>query len=108
MTLQLRGNGVTNPATTTQTPTGITNVAMTLNGAFTANDDTATLSFQYKRRIDTVFNTFALNPASGFDSTLRTAALGGLTPNTIYDIKTVITNSLRTQEGLLRSFTTLA
>ena len=108
MTLQLSGNGVTNPATTTQAATEITNVAAKLNGAFTANDDTATLSFQYKRNIDTVWTTITLDPASGFVSTSRFANIGGLTPNTLYNIKTVITNSLRTQEGLQRSFTTLA
>ena len=107
MTLNLSGNGVTNPATTTQAATGITNVAARLNGAFTANDDTATLSFQYKRNIDTVWTTITLDPASGFVSTSRFADIGGLTPNTLYNIKTVITNSLRTQEGLPRSFTTL-
>lgn len=106
VTLQLRGNGVTNPAVTTQAATAITHVVAQLNAAFTANDDTATVSIEYKRSIDTNWISIALDPVSGFTATTRLANVGTLSASTAYEVRTKIVNSLSTQFGIVRTFTT--
>jgi hypothetical protein len=106
VTLQLRGNGVTNPVATTQAATAITHVVAQLNAAFTANDDTATVSIEYKRSIDTNWISIALDPVSGFTATTRLANVGTLSASTAYEVRTKIVNSLSTQFGSVRTFTT--
>lgn len=107
VTLTLIGNGITNPAATTQAATLITQTAARLNAAFQANDDAATLSFEYRRSIDTAWTSVSLAGASGFTTVTRLYELGGLTAGAVYVFRGVATNSLSTRLGIERTFTTL-
>ena len=93
---------------TTEDATNIGATAATLNGSVNPNNSNATIKFEYGpttsygSEIDATPST-----ASGANTVKVSAALSGLTPNTLYHYRIVAMNSAGTTRGPDQTFTTL-
>jgi LPXTG-site transpeptidase (sortase) family protein len=98
---------VTAPTVTTNPATGVTTTGATLNGTVNANNSSTTVTFQYgltNAYGSTV--TATQSPVIGNTNTAVSAAITGLTPNTLYHYRVVGVNTGGTTNGLDGTFTT--
>jgi hypothetical protein len=97
------------PTATTNAASSITTTGATLNGTVNANNASTTVTFQYG--LTTTYGTTATatpSPVTGTASTAVSAAITGLTPNTLYHFRVVAVNATGTTNGLDATFTTSA
>jgi hypothetical protein len=95
------------PTVTTNAATAVTGNSATLNGSVNANGNSTSVTFQYG--LTTAYgNTVAGVPATvtGTSATAVTAAITGLSPNTLYHFRVNGTNSNGTANGNDLTFTT--
>ena len=95
------------PTAVTNAATAITSSAAILNGTVNANNTSATVTFEYG--LDTGYGktvTAQESPIRETRDTPVTAILTGLTPNTTYHFRVVVTNSTGTTYGADQVFTT--
>ncbi len=92
---------------TTNLASDITKTGATLNGTINANGVETTVTFDYGLTTD-YGNSVAATPGtvSGSSDTLVSAAIGELSPSTVYHFRVVATSADGTVTGLDQSFTT--
>ena len=100
--------GSNNPAASTSAPSVITPLMARLQGTVNDNGTATTAAFQYGTTTG-YGSTIAATPstiAAGSGPTAVSAAIWGLTPNTLYHYRVSATNSAGTTNGGDQSFTT--
>ena len=95
------------PAATTNAASALTSSGAMLNGTVSADDASATVTFEYG--LDTGYGTTATatqSPVTGGTNTAVSKAITGLTPNTTYHYRVVAVNSVGITNGSDQTFTT--
>lgn len=96
------------PTVNNSTPTNITQVGASLNGFVNANGGSTTVTVEYG--LTTAYGTsvsMTPSPITGNTNTAVTAAITGLTNNTLYHFRINATNSMGTTNSADATFTTL-
>ncbi|MHB8481739.1 MAG: beta strand repeat-containing protein, partial [Nitrospiria bacterium] len=96
------------PAVTTGSATSITSAGATLNGSVNPNGVTATAWFEYGLSATYGSSTASQSLAAGSTAVAVSAAVTGLSVNTVYHFRLDAANNGGTSYGLDASFTTLA
>jgi LPXTG-site transpeptidase (sortase) family protein len=97
------------PIVTTNAATAVTTTTATLNGTVNANNDSTAVTFEYG--LTAAYGTTVVavpSPITGNANTAVSAAITGLTPNTLYHFRVVGVNAGGTTNGLDATFTTNA
>jgi phosphodiesterase/alkaline phosphatase D-like protein len=95
------------PTVTTNAATSVTGTGATLNGTVNANNQSATVTFEYGTT--TAYGTTVTadqSPVTGQVNTPVSKAITGLTPNVTYHYRVVGTNASGTANGADMTFTT--
>jgi len=95
------------PTADTNAATAVTGTGATLNGTVNANNDSATVTFQYG--LTTAYGTTVTadqSPVTGTSSTAVSKAITGLTNNTTYHYRVVAQNGSGTTNGADMTFFT--
>jgi len=103
----IKGTAALPPTVTTNAATAILAYSATLNGSVNANGVSTTVTFQYGLTVaygSTV--TAAQSPVTGSSATAVTAAIAGLSANTLYHFRCVGVNANGTTNGSDMTFTT--
>ena len=98
---------VSAPTATTNAASAVTAAGATLNGTVNANNDDATVTFEYG--LDTSYGdtvTADQSPVTGATDTAVSTAITGLTPSTTYHYRVVAVNSAGTTNGNDQTFAT--
>ncbi len=96
------------PTVTTSTATSITSTSATLNGSVNPNGQSTTVTFQYGTTTSYGSTVTATpSPVTGTSAVSVSAAITGLSPNTMYNFRVVATSSAGTTNGTNQTFTTL-
>ena len=96
------------PIVTTNAATNVGTISATLNGKVNPNNLSTTVKFQYGKTTSYGSEMPAMpNPVIDTSVVSVSAALTGLSPNTLYHFRVVGTNSLGTTNGVDQTFTTL-
>ncbi len=97
------------PSVTTNTATNVSSTSATLNGNVNPNGLSTTVRFEYGTTVGYGSAITATpSPVSGASAVSVSAALTGLSPNTLYHYRVVGTNSAGTATGANQTFTTSA
>jgi streptogramin lyase len=94
------------PGADTDTPTGVTDTAATLNAEVTPNSQATTYHFEYGTSSAYGSQTPTSGAGSGASTQSETVALAALSPATTYHYRIVASNGSGTTYGPDRSFTT--
>jgi surface protein len=103
------GRNCNAPIATTNAASLITTTGATLNGLVNANNDSATVTFEYG--LTTSYGSIVTadqSPVTGATDTAVSKAIIGLTPNTTYHFRIIAVSNQGTTYGLDKIFTTNA
>jgi phosphodiesterase/alkaline phosphatase D-like protein len=104
----IQGTGYNAPTATTDAASSISTTTATLNGTVNANNDDATVTFEYG--LTTSYGTSVTadqSPVTGSTNTPVSKGISGLSPNTTYHYRVRAQNSEGITMGADQTFTTL-